>query len=433
MSKRGGDTNEPPKKAPDLDLTHMPQYIKQAPWYLEQKDQEVLTHQRARNDGVKASINDTWYRRGVQTQQVTKYRKGSCTNCGAMTHDVKTCTERPRKISVKYNQRDFAQDEMIVQNQLMAESKLNFEAKRDRWNGYDPNAFKQVVEEWNQINEEQRKRKEQEIQEKLQKKAEKAAKGEAYDSFEDSDSSSGNDDPDIEKDSSNRKNVDEDPRKRTITRELRIREDTAKYLRNLDPNSAAYSGKSRTMNENPNPEKAGLIFQGDNMAKFSGDFLKYMNQEAFTLESSEAGVEVNHVAMPSQVEILHKQFKEKKDLLKQKKMQELIDKYGGEKHLLIPEDLKDSIDPNDIEVMNQTLEPKAKEFQVPDLKYVQKSKTQEQPRGIVGIMSKYQEDIHEQGHSTVWGSYWHPVLGWGYKCCFSFDKNSKCNGEEGKI
>jgi len=43
-------------------------------------------------------------------------------------------------------------------------------------------------------------------------------------------------------------------------------------------------------------------------------------------------------------------------------MQELIDKYGGEKHLLIPEDLKDSIDPNDIEVMNQTLEPKAKEF-----------------------------------------------------------------------
>ena len=181
----------------------------------------------------------------------------------------------------------------------MAESKLNFEAKRDRWNGYDPNAFKHVVEEWNQINEEQRKRKELEIQEKLQKKADKAAKGEAYDSFEDSDSSSGNDDPDIEKDPSNRKNVDEDPRKRTITRELRIREDTAKYLRNLDPNSAAYSGKSRTMNENPNPDKSGLIFQGDNMAKFSGDFLKYMNQEAFTLESSEAGVEVNHVAMPS--------------------------------------------------------------------------------------------------------------------------------------
>jgi hypothetical protein len=33
----------------------------------------------------------------------------------------------------------------------------------------------------------------------------------------------------------------------------------------------------------------------------------------------------------------------------------------------------------------------------------------------------------------VWGSYWHPILGWGYKCCFSFDKNAKCKGEEGKI
>ena len=108
-----------------------------------------------------------------------------------------------------------------------------------------------------------------------------------------------------------------------MNRNLRIREDTAKYLRNLDPNSAPYSGKSRTMNENPNPDLASskTTFMGDNMAKFSGDFLKYLNQEAFTLEASEAaGVEVNHVAMPSQVEILHKEFKIKNELLKNKKI-----------------------------------------------------------------------------------------------------------------
>lgn len=130
----------------------------------------------------------------------------------------------------------------------------------------------------------------------------KAEGGEAHDSFEDESSSDNNSDVDIEKE------VDNDPRVRTMVRGLRIREDTAKYLRNLDPNSAPYSGKSRTMNENPNPDVplAQQVFKGDNMAKFSGDFLKYLNQEAFTLDATTAGVEVNHVAMPSQVEILHK-------------------------------------------------------------------------------------------------------------------------------
>jgi len=66
------------------------------------------------------------------------------------------------------------------------------------------------------------------------------------------------------------------------------------------------------------------------------------------------------------------------------------------------------------------------------MKFVQKPKTQES-RGLVGIRSKYEEDIHENGHSSVWGSYWHPILGWGFKCCYSFDKKSTCKGEEGKI
>lgn len=78
-----------PTKKPEVDLTHMPQYIKQAPWYVEQKDQPVLNHQRARTDGAKVTIHDTWLRRGGLNaeQAVTKYRKGSCANCGAATHD----------------------------------------------------------------------------------------------------------------------------------------------------------------------------------------------------------------------------------------------------------------------------------------------------------------------------------------------------------
>lgn len=42
-----------------------------------------------------------------------------------------------------------------------------------------------------------------------------------------------------------------DSKQRITVRNLRIREDTAKYLRNLDPNSAHYDPKTRSMRENP--------------------------------------------------------------------------------------------------------------------------------------------------------------------------------------
>jgi pre-mRNA-processing factor SLU7 len=44
-----------------------------------------------------------------------------------------------------------------------------------------------------------------------------------------------------------------DPKIKTTTKNLRIREDTAKYLLNRDVNSAYYDPKSRAMRENPNP------------------------------------------------------------------------------------------------------------------------------------------------------------------------------------
>ncbi len=42
-----------------------------------------------------------------------------------------------------------------------------------------------------------------------------------------------------------------DSKTRTTVRNLRIREDTAKYLYNLDPNSAFYDPKTRSMRDNP--------------------------------------------------------------------------------------------------------------------------------------------------------------------------------------
>lgn len=45
--------------------------------------------------------------------------------------------------------------------------------------------------------------------------------------------------------------VDMDSRTRITVRNLRIREDTAKYLYNLNSDSAHYDPKSRSMRENP--------------------------------------------------------------------------------------------------------------------------------------------------------------------------------------
>ena len=48
------------------------------------------------------------------------------------------------------------------------------------------------------------------------------------------------------------------------------------------------------------------------------------------------------------------------------------------------------------------------------------------------VPSSYTEDVYNNNHTTVWGSYYHENFGWGYKCCGSNDKNSWCKGERGK-
>lgn len=55
---------------------------------------------------------------------------------------------------------------------------------------------------------------------------------------------------------------------------LRIREDTAKYLFNLDVNSAFYDPKTRSMRDNPLkhlPDSEQGVYRGDNFSRESGD------------------------------------------------------------------------------------------------------------------------------------------------------------------
>ena len=190
-----------------------------------------------------------------------------------MTHNAKTCIERPRKIGAKYTGKGIGRDEIITQVDL------SYEGKRDRWNGYNPNNYKAVIQDWEALEEERLSRKEKAQQEKLKVKQAKREARKATGEDESSDSlSSSSKDSFIDGGEANPLNSQfetKDPKVRTAVRNLRQREDLPKYLRNLDPNSAHYDGKSRIMKENPNPDlpETDNLFKGDNFVKFSGDAL----------------------------------------------------------------------------------------------------------------------------------------------------------------
>lgn len=85
---------------------HIPQYIAKAPWYLSHGTAPSLKHQRFQAEHQQHNL-EKWYKRGFVEQQpaVLKYRKGSCSNCGAISHKAKECTERPRSRGARWTGR----------------------------------------------------------------------------------------------------------------------------------------------------------------------------------------------------------------------------------------------------------------------------------------------------------------------------------------
>lgn len=81
-----------------------------------------------------------------------------------MTHSSKACMDRPRKIGAKYTNMNIAADEKIESFEL------DYDGKRDRWNGYDTSTYRHVVDRYD-AKEEARKKylKEQQLK-KLEEK-----------------------------------------------------------------------------------------------------------------------------------------------------------------------------------------------------------------------------------------------------------------------
>lgn len=118
-------------------------------------------------------------------------------------------------------------------------------------------------------------------------------------------------------------------------RNLRIREDTAKYLFNLDLDSAHYDPKTRSMREDPLPNKPDneKTFKGDNFVRKGGDVAAWNSMQMHAMEAFDKGANVNMLANPSLAEMMYKQFKTKKDSLTKQSAEQVAQKYGnaGEK------------------------------------------------------------------------------------------------------
>ncbi|XP_025094468.1 LOW QUALITY PROTEIN: pre-mRNA-splicing factor SLU7-like [Pomacea canaliculata] len=255
-------------------------------------------------------------------------------------------------------------------------------------------------------------------------------------------------------------------KQRFSVRNLRIREDTAKYLFNLDLNSAHYDPKTRSMRDNPfqGSGKDAIIetlYIGENAVRLSGDAEEFARKQLFAWEAYEKGTDVHLQADPTKLELLHKEFLQRRDTFKQTAKDSVLDRYGGHEHLEAPPKqlcwLKTISHPGNLAYHAvfgperaalyaiHTKEQKpislrvAPHLQAAGIDIRQEDYVEYSRHGTVikgqekaDVKSRYEEDVFPNNHQSVWGSFWRDGR-WGYKCCYSLVEESYCTGKAGIV
>ncbi|KAF2264354.1 hypothetical protein CC78DRAFT_533215 [Lojkania enalia] len=364
---------------------YIPSFISKKPFYAVDEsgsDTDYLEHQRLQ----KQEADSKWYDRGRKAgPAATKYRKGACENCGAMTHVRKDCLSRPRKAGAKWTGKDIQADEVIQDVQL------GWDAKRDRWNGYDAADYDQVIQEYNEL-------------EEMKRKAKEAMGG-------DDKSEDGNGDEGDKYDAE----TDMGRKQATSTRNLRLREDTAKYLLNLDLDSAKYDPKTRSMvDSGATADNAAALVAEEGFMRASGDAAEFEKAQRYAWETQERGGKnkIHLQANPTSGEYLRKKELQEAEGKKIARRKALLEKYGEQERF------------ND-NTLGNTAVTESERY----VEYDERGAIKGAPK--TKAKSKYPEDVFINNHTSVWGSWW-ANFQWGYACCHSTVKNSYCTGEEGK-
>ena len=366
---------------------YIPSFISKKPFYVDDEtNNDYLEHQR-----LQKAIPDQskWYDRGKRAgPAATKYRKGACENCGAMTHKTKECLSRPRKQGARWTGKDIQADE------LLQKVDMGWDAKRDRWNGYDATEYRQVVEEYEEM-------------EAIKRMAKDDSKLKKLQADEDGDEAPDSDIRYAEESDMGRQQS-------TATRNLRIREDTAKYLLNLDLDSAKYDPKTRRMVDmGAQDDQAAALVAEENFVRASGDAAEFEKAQKYAWESQEKGLPQLHIqANPTSGEVIRKKEMAESEAKREAHRKALLDKYGGAEH-------------SKPSALRETMVVENERF----IEYDESGAIKGAPKNAT--KSKYPEDVMVNNHASVFGSWWYQFK-WGYACCYSTVKNSYCTGEDGK-
>jgi len=283
--------------------THNPSFVTKVPWYLgkaeDKKDDKgtaVLDHQKNWKPAASSSLTAIVPGQKSSTTSSANHRIDSsivCENCGNKGHVRRDCLERPRKILAKYSEEEELGHEVGEVDQVLAHTgdrSGGFEAKRDRWEGFQAEDYTKVVQDF-------------ELEEIRQKIGSCKTEDEKKNKFA----------------------ADE-----TVAN-LRMRNDTAKYLYNLDVNSAFYDPKSRSMRDDPRAGIATGEYKGDNFVRFSGDVAESMKIRQFAWDSAQQdkGTKIHEIANPTEsVMILKKTEKKEKDKISEQQ-RAILQKYGA--------------------------------------------------------------------------------------------------------
>eukprot|EP00979_Chaetoceros_neogracilis_P012442 scaffold3310_cov283-Chaetoceros_neogracile.AAC.24 len=487
---------------------HNPEFITKRPWYLGGNDEgPSLDHQASqKNDSerlelslqqadqlveierkkLKQARKQNKFQVGMWVEALKKNRKpysicqivriankGTVFDLkyedGGLESDIKMkkserFAKNPRIRITKTGNRTFEVDQVL-------HGKETYASKRDKYHGFEVQQHQERVREIHAERDAIRRKLKAAKEKDNHNKdvGEKKEHGSDSDSDYDSDAGSDSEDEFVQRDSDAeftsrlaRQGGVGGAQMKVTARNLRIREDTAKYLRNLDPNSAYYDPKSRSMRDNPTPQEdpSEVQFAGDNFTRVSGDAVGLAQTQVFAWDimgktgggdaagegataSSAAAPSIHPQANPSQAELMKKKFTNQAVDLKTRQKQAVLNKYGGAEFLDgdggLGSAAKDVLDVSIQDAERAAKERKARfGVSVQEEHFTRDGKTAKggatSTRTMVNLKSKYEEDVWINGHTTIWGSFFHKgAFTWGYADDHSLMNNSYCTGANGRI